>query len=231
MALGGLAFVPVYADDTIIFHPAGRQGICFQIDRANQRYQIGTAALEVMPESGRVDMRHDRIIFFPDGGSSYACTYRQPANSFYTKGIRCKINDRFYDYVEAGSMSQPGTLHSVGGQQIVFLGELSGKVKEPVRIRAKPGLKGLPIKFREFRPGSESYMCSSGNYVEKGAIPQDWKITVLGRTPEKMQIGNAEEYWYYIQLVDGCNREITGWSYGEFIELTENPPIQRCTFY
>ena len=188
--------------------------------------------LDIDPQSGTVLIQQDTIFIRMNGDKSkeYSCKIGKSTNPFYTNGMQCGTGRHNAEYVEASSGIPENSSAKFKGEEVIYLGMKKGKAKTALRVRGKPTLKGTVQTFREFKEGMGHDICRADEFVESDAMRQGTAFTVIARTIAKTKAGSTEDYWYFLTTFDGCGREVKGWSFGEFIEITDAQITDTCRF-
>lgn len=224
-----LACSPTY---TRIFKPAWGHGVCYEINFSQNTYRLGTAMLDIDPQFGTVLIKQDTILIRVNGEKSkeYSCKIGKSTNPFYLNGMQCGTGQYFAEYVDTSSGIPEGSSAKFQDEDVIYLGMKKGKAKSALRVRGKPNLKGVVQTFREFKEGMGHDICRADEYIERDAMREGAAFTVIARTAAKTKVGKAEDHWYFLTTFDGCGREIKGWSFGDFLEITDSQIPEACRF-
>lgn len=219
---------------TKIFGPASGHGICYELNFDQKTYRIGTAMLDINPQSGTFVVSGSKLTLKPADADPRAaasvCTLAKSKNPFLSSGLSCGKGQYAQDYVDFSTVVPENSPVSFKGEQVIYMGEQRATAKTALRVRSKPGTKGRIQMFRTFKEGFGSDICREGEYQETDAMRAGESFTVMARTEQKSKVGKAEDYWYYVTTFDGCGRAIEGWSFGEFIELGQKGSQKGCRF-
>jgi len=216
-------------EEFIIFGPSFGHGTCFRFEMIGKTWEKGTSNLDVPPASGSFSRKGEKWSLRSEA-ESFECVSKKQANEFFKESLHCDFSGQTYISYNYNSIVNKGTSIKIKEEDAVFQGILSGKAKSALRVREKPDPKGKVVVMKEWKEGHASDICTSDDSVEKTSMEAGTEFRILARTQKKLKVKSSSDYWYYIAMYDKCNREIFGWSFGEFIEIGGEDKISECRF-
>ena len=106
---------------------------------------------------------------------------------------------------------EEGIKGEIDGIEVISMGGKKGTTTENVRIRPKPTINSKYLEFNGGMVGRFPY------------YPQGYDVVIYARTINKDNIGEWNNYWYYVELDCDTLEMESGWvwMYGEFIKIKE----------
>lgn len=139
------------------------------------------------------------------------CKYRVNAGEkIYSYELVC-LNDVYIN--EAGALAK-NTQTEINAVPVLYLGDIQAHTTTVVKFRVAPDA------------AAQAGKCYFDAGLPTETLPKHKNLKLIARTPEKVKVGNWENYWYFVKTGDSCAfgddmkyLPYGGvWVYGEFIK-------------
>lgn len=115
------------------------------------------------------------------------------------------------------NLIKEGESFLVEGIDAIAMGEKSGTVTTPLKVREKPDTSAKEVTFCECADVDGLTDC-----VKLKSLKNGTDLIIYARTKEKKSVGKWNNYWYYVEFsFNGCEGrdDYYGWVFGEFVKI------------
>lgn len=137
------------------------------------------------------------------------------------KPLKTEYEDRLRDFImyDTTNLVKAGDSRSLKNQTVIAVKQ-EGLTTANLKVRTGPSTTYDAVKISFDINITEPVKHSL--FKELPYIPAGYPLTILGRTEKKEQVGEWNNYWYFVKFAyseDMFTNYMTGWVFGEFVTV------------